>query len=380
MLYRLYVLGCCSRLAPLRLSPVVRHAAACVLALACGFVSSGCTENENAPSDASGSGASIGVVVVASIHPLAGLAGELMGDLGEAHALLPAGSTPHGFSPTPDALRKLRSADLLLTVGRGLDPWAKRLVDRLEDPPRVLDLAEIAERAGAVDAHTPALGPADHPHDHDHHNHHNQEHAHVDHADHADHSNHADHNKQDHAHDHDHLGPNPHLWLDPHAVEALVRELAAAVEFRRPEEQQAVLHANRDDLLRRIDEIDRAYRQKLSELPNPRMVTFHNAFDPLAERYGLEVVAHLTPIGLGGGGEVTPGRLEAAIRAIRQHNVPAVYVEPQFSDAVVRRLAEQTGVQVLTLDPLGNPHIEGRRGWFELMRFNLEALVKGQSK
>ena len=306
-------------------------------------------------------------MVVASIYPLADLAEELLGDLGEAHALLPAGSTPHGFSPTPDALRTLRDADLLLTVGRGLDPWAKRLADRLEDPPVVLNFAEIAERAGVVDADASGPPAGDEAQDH---------HDHTDHTDHTDDDTH-DH---DHDHDPDHLGPNPHLWLDPHAVRVFVEHLAAAAESKVPENQRETLRANRDELLRRIDEIDRAYREQTNALSRKRMVTFHNAFDPLAERYGLEVVAHLTPIGLGGGGEVTPGRLDAAVRAIERHDVPAVYVEPQFSDAVARRIAEQTGVDVLPLDPLGHPHIEGRRGWFELMRFNLEQLVKGQGE
>lgn len=350
----------------------------CAVMALLAFAVAGCSEAQREREQSE-----TGLVVVASIDPLADLAEELMGELGEAHALLPAGSTPHGFSPTPDALRTLRSADVLLTVGRGLDPWAAQLAGRLDEPPTEVNLAEIAVQAGVVDGgDTPESSRAKshdhagHNHDHDHaahdHDHaaHNNDHAGHDHHDHHDHADH---------HDHDHLGPNPHLWLDPHAARAFVEELAVAVESRLPEDQHATLRANREALLGRIDEIDRAYRQQLKELSRTRLVTFHNAFDPLAERYGLEVVAHLTPIGLGGGGEITPGRLDAAVRAIQQHDVPAVYVEPQFSDAVARRIAERTGVEVLTLDPLGHPHIEGRRGWFDIMRFNLEQLVKGQT-
>lgn len=339
--------------------------AACAATGGCG------KDNGDAPAE-SEARRTDGLVVVASIHPVADLAAALLGDRGEVHTLLPAGATPHGFSPTPQAMVRLARADLLLTVGRGLDPWAEALAQRMPDPPTILRFADVAAPpASDAEAHHHEA------HEHEARDHGDHDHPVHDHGD-EDHDHHAGHDHADHA-GHDHFGPNPHLWLDPVAVRRYVETLADALAERLPGAARAGLAARRDALLAEVDEVDAAYRAAVEAIPHRRLITFHNAFDPLAERYGLEVVAHLTPIELGAGGEVTPHRLRAAIRAIETHGVPALYVEPQFNDAVARRLAERTGVRVLTLDPLGHPRIAERATWPELMRFNLRTLKRGQA-
>lgn len=292
-----------------------------------------------------------GPVVVATVHPLADIARQIAGDAAEVRTLLPPGVTPHGFSMTPSRLQTLRGAELVISVGRGLDPWAERALERTSSDAEVIELAETLED------------------------------GHADHDEHAEHADHAEHEEADvHAgHDHhDHAGPNPHLWLDPVRMAAFARHLGEALTERFPD-HAGQIERNTAELLASLDKLDAEYRDQLTDV-RKEMVTFHNAFDPLAERYGLEVVAHLTPIELGHGGEVTPARLRQAIEAVREHDLPVIYAEPQLPGSAAQALQQETDVEILRLDPLGHPGVAGYETYQAMMRSNLAALVEGQTK
>ena len=59
--------------------------------------------------------------VMASLLPIHSLVQGVMGDLGEAQLLLPAGASPHGFSLKPSQARALANADLVIRVSDELE-------------------------------------------------------------------------------------------------------------------------------------------------------------------------------------------------------------------------------------------------------------------
>lgn len=99
-------------------------------------------------------------------------------------------------------------------------------------------------------------------------------------------------------------------------------------------------------------------------------MTHHNAFGRLAARYGLRVEAVLKQ---GETGEPTPATIAKVTGLARAGTISAVFVEPQSNPALAKRIAAETGVKVLTLDPLGKGE------WAAMMRNNLDALVEGLS-
>lgn len=266
--------------------------------------------------------------IVVSIAPLAGLVRELAPPDAEVRTLVPPGRSPHGFEMTPGDLAALGDADLVVYVGLGLDP---QVADFLKDHPRegrrevcFADAAGV--RAGSGERH------AEHE-EHDGHNH--------------------------------HAGPDPHLWLDPALVQVLVVELAGAMGQLPASESK--LAEREAALLQRIARMDTAYADALAPFAGAAIVTHHNAFSRLAARYDLRIAAVIRPIE---SEEPTPGEVAAAVDAVRKAGARAVFVEPQFSGAGARALAEQVGVPVGTLDP------DGRTDWFDLMQRNLAELVR----
>ena len=156
-----------------------------------------------------------------------------------------------------------------------------------------------------------------------------------------------------------------------------VEVLSAQFRGRYPEHADAIAVAA-GRLTADLHRIDREYADQLAAVPEKRLISYHNAFDLIAERYGLEIVVRLTDIELNPGGEVTPDRIREAIDAIRKYKLKTLYAEPEFPDQVIARLHEETGAEVLVLDPQGNPSVAGYRTYQEMMRSNLATLVKGQ--
>ncbi|MFW6059279.1 MAG: metal ABC transporter substrate-binding protein [Phycisphaeraceae bacterium] len=283
--------------------------------------------------------------VVASIFPLGSLAERVVGEAGQVTVLLPAGRSPHAFELTVRQVRELADADVLVVAGGGVDPWATRAAERFGQQVRVVDVDAVV-RAARKDAS--GVGSA------------------VDEIDEME-------------HDHGRGAVNPHHWLDPKRAAEFVSHLGTELARDFPAHSETLL-ANTKATLDTILAVDALYRAQLRGVKRREMVAFHNAFDLLAERYGLEVVAHLTPIELVPGGEVTPGRLEAVLARIEEHDLEVIYAEPQFPETAVAALRERAGVAVLRLDPLGDPRREGYDSWEALMRSNLETLVEGQSR
>jgi zinc transport system substrate-binding protein len=170
---------------------------------------------------------------------------------------------------------------------------------------------------------------------------------------------------------------NNHLWLDPVLTIRFVEALSAQLKKRYPEHAASIATAT-ERLTADLHRIDREYAEQLARVPEKRLITYHNAFDLIAERYGLEIVVRLTDIELTPGGEVTSDRIREAIEAIHKYHLKTLYAEPEFPDQVIARLRDETGADVLVLDPQGNPAVAGYRTYQEMMRTNLATLVKGQ--
>jgi len=271
----------------------------------------------------------------------------------EVTSLLAPGQSEHGFELTPAQVQAVRSADVVVMAGNGLEPRVQKLIDQFPEGrrPSVVSFEGWAPAVESSEAHT-----QDHQHDHA------EPHAHG-----ADHDDHA------------HGAVDPHAWLDPPLMKQYAGRVGAAIReyFERSglsDERKKELVARIEDRLleaeHECDRIARAYDDALLGLPESRrvIVTHHNAYAYLCARYRLRVAAVIRPVETA---DPTPGEVMRAVNAIKEQGAKAVFVEPQFPSGAAKRIAESAGVKLLTLDPLGDGD------WPAMMRKNLAALVEG---
>lgn len=286
-------------------------------------IAAGCSEGS--PAEAAAPREAGPPRIVVTIAPVAGLVRELVGDNAEITTLLPAGASPHGFEMTPEDVRDLARADLIVAVGSGMEPWLER---RMRSAPQLSKKAVAFTALIGIEAEA----CTDHSHDHDH---------------------------GDHAHD----VVDPHVWLDPALAAEFVASLAPELPLGLAERANSAV----GPLAERINAVGRSYADRLAPFAGQSIVTHHAAFGRPAERYGLEVAEVLRPVETA---EPTPGELARATEAIRDRGAQAIFIEPQFNSGAAERIAEASGVKLGRLDPLGTGD------WFAMMEQNLDELVR----
>jgi zinc transport system substrate-binding protein len=164
-----------------------------------------------------------------------------------------------------------------------------------------------------------------------------------------------------------HSNEDPHVWLDPVRYARVVEQIG----------QLLGKQAAAKELEKRLADLDTQYRVGLAHCARHEIVTSHEAFAYLAERYGLEQIA-IT--GLSPEAEPEPGKLQDVVDLVRERGVTTVYFETLVSPRIAETVARETGAKTAVLDPIeGLTEEQASKGedYFSLMRANLSSLRAG---
>ena len=262
--------------------------------------------------------------------------------------LLPAGmGCPHDYALTPQDLRKIAAADVLVVNGLGLEEFLGAPVETANP-----DVETVDSSAGIQDlleyAHEHAEAEEEHDHE-----------AEAD-------PGHAEH---DHGHHH-HAGVNPHLFASPRQAARIALNVAAGLSKADPE-GAGVYFRNAQAYADRLNALADEMAALGRTLKNNRIVEPHGVFDYLARDMGLEVVAVLRPHGQ----EPSAAEMLELVRTLRAKQAGAIFTEPQYPAKVGAALARETGLPTATLDPVATGPDEAPLDYYETaMRQNMEVL------
>jgi len=284
------------------------------------------------------------IQVAATIVPLGDFCWQIGGDLVQVQVLIPPGASPHVFEPAPSVMAKASQARVFVYIGAGLEPWAAKLLRSRDSG----DLVVVEAVQGV-----PLLGLADHQPGHG--------------AGEArDHASQPPDKTGSHA---GHLGGNPHIWLDPVLAQGICRKIAGALIQADPG-HRALYGANLQSYLAALAELNREIETRARTWRLRNYVSFHPAFAYFAKRYHLHEVG---TIEAAPGREPTPRHLQSLVAAIRRYGIKVVFTEPQLNPRVAEVIAQEAGVKVLKLDPMGGRPPYGS-DYLQLMRYNLAVL------
>ncbi len=280
------------------------------------------------------------VKVVTGVGIVQDLVQRVGGDRVEARSIVPPGADPHTYQPTPRDIQALQGARLAVWNGLGLDETAADLVAEQGLP----DLTVVV----LTDGVTPLAGDDD---------------AHADEAAHED----------DHGHGHSHAAGNPHLWLDPAYAVRYVQTIRDSLIEVDPSGAD-VYRANATAYIGEIEAFDVWAKGEIEAIPAERrkLITFHDAFPYFAAHYDLDLVGVVlrSP-----GREPSAQEIAALVTEIRQHQIPAVYAEPQFNARILDLAARDAGVQVRRL--YSDAFDAEVTSYLDLMKFNVTSIVEG---
>lgn len=298
--------------------------------------------------------------VVASFYPMAFLAEEIGGKNVNVTTLVQPGQEPHDLEITARQTASLTEADAVLYL-QGLQPAVDEAVAQTEGPRKIdaATLTDLEKHGAEVDGHAEESSDA-----------HAEEHA-DEHAE--EHSEEPGDGHEGHDHSHEAGGKDPHVWLDPAKYAEVAEGVSKAFQKGDPE-HAAEYRANTEDLVDRLDALDKKFEDGLKDRKTDVFLTNHSAFGYLAEAYGL-IEESLT--GLDPESEPSAARVKELQHIAKEDGVTTVFYETLVSDRTARTVAKDAGLRTDVLDPLEGI-TEKSRGddYFQVMEANLAALQK----
>jgi len=269
------------------------------------------------------------IKVVATIFPLADFAGNVGGNRVEVTTLMSAADSPHTWEPSPDQVRSIADARLIIFNGAGLEFWMEKVIDAAASPDLiVVDTSIFPAMEGMLLTAEEEGRGSDSEH-----------------------------------------GVNPHIWLDPVLAQKQVEAIAQALTIVDPGSKDRYLE-NAAAYVAELKALDEEIRNATETFSTREFIAFHPAWTYFARRYGLVEAAVI---------EETPGQDSSAhkkevIDLARELSIKAIFAEPQFNPQAAQSIADEVGAEVLLLDPMGSPDLVDRDSYIEIMGYNVDQM------
>ena len=269
------------------------------------------------------------VTVTAAFFPLAAAVAQVGGSLVKVTNLTPAGVEPHDIELNTQQAETVLDADLAVVVGNGFQPAVEDIAaDR--DGPTLNVLKALPINAGDKKVE-----------------------------------------------EGDATALDPHVWLDPVLYQSVVDAIASALSKVDPN-HAADYTANAVAYNAKLATLNTEYETGLANCSRQLLVTAHEAFGWLTQRYGL---TQQGVVGLSPDAEPNPQRLADLTDLVEKKGVTTIYTEDLVSPKVARTLAREAGgLKTATLNPLEGltaKQIKAGATYISEMQDNLQAIQKG---
>lgn len=274
-------------------------------------------------------------LVVVSTNILGDVVDRLVGDDVEVMTLMRPDADPHSFEISAQDAARLRTADLLVSNGLGLEEGLQQHID-----------AAVAE---GVDSFVAGEAIAV------------LEYASGDAAG----------------------TPDPHFWTDPGRMIDVVEALAPCLSALSGVDAGGI-DAHVDAYLAELAALEDDMTTAFETVPAERraLVTNHHVFGYLAERFGFRIVGAAIP---GGTTLAAPSAADLAdlVTAIEENDVPAVFAESSSPDRLMRALAAETDTHVEVVELYTESLTAsggGAEDYLTMMRENTQRIATGLTR
>lgn len=257
--------------------------------------------------------------VVTTIYPLADWVKQMYGDQVQVTCLLKPGMSVHTYEPTPEDMVTVSKADVVFSVGLGLEEWVGKIAQAGGAKSKMHPLGDetfVQQLQGSRDQL---------------------------------------------------IEDNPHVWMDPMLAIPMCRRIATILEQLRPELASSWVSgadAYEDELRALAKECETAFRGHAGQ----GVVTFHNAFTYLLRRSGLQQLGVIEEFP---GKEPSSVYLEDLVKQMRGYKLHVIFAEPQLSDKAAQVIAHEIGGRVEILDDQGDPADPNRATYVQIIQYDL---------
>jgi zinc transport system substrate-binding protein len=237
--------------------------------------------------------------VTASFYPYYFFASQIGRDKANVVNITPAGAEPHDYEPSAGDIVRIDSSQLLILNGQ-VEPWGIKIQSDLKGKSTAVLVAgaglftqKVTDESGIT-------------------------------------------------------GIDPHIWLSP--TRAKVQVKAILNEFIKLDPQNTDYYiTNAATLQAALDKIDSDYKTGLASCQKKDIVTSHAAFGYMASDYGL---TQISIAGLSPDAEPSIKEMANITNFVKANGIKYIFFESLVSPKLSQTIANETGAQILVLDPL----------------------------
>lgn len=285
---------------------------------------SGCTKNAEVEMQGDQAGK---IKVYTSFYAMYDFVKKIGGDKISLTNIVPSGTEPHDWEPTPKDIAGIQKADVLIYNGAGMEGWIDKVLKSSANKKTIVIEAskgiKLEGNSGKEEA----------------------------------------------------LQYDPHVWLNPmnakKQMEIIKDGLAEA-----DSENREYFEKNFFEYSNKLDELDGEYKRTVSSLKKKDVIVAHQAFGYLCNAYGLKQIAIE---GLNADSEPTPAKMSSISKFAKENNVKTIFFEEMVSPKVAKAIAKEIGASTDKLNPLEGltkEEIKAGKEYFSVMRDNLAAIKK----
>jgi zinc transport system substrate-binding protein len=279
--------------------------------------------------------------VATTFLPMTQFTKAVVGDRAEVVQLLPTTAAPHDYQASPEDVRKLADADVLVENGMELEEFLDDLVKNAANPQlRIIDSSKnvIPISNAAVEGKKSAHATAEHDH---------------------------------------HGESNPHVWLDPKRAMQQVASIRDGMIAADPAGKN-IYTANAAAYIQQLKELDAEFTKALQPYTGKTFVAFHDFAPYFAQSYNLTAqflvdAPEENP---------SPDDVKRVIDTVKLTQLKTLLTEPQAGEEGFSGLANDLNIKVSTFDPMETGGAEAMEPSYYLatMRKNLQSLESAFAK
>jgi len=253
--------------------------------------------------------------ITASIRPIAMLIKAVVGSDIPVRVMLSSNVSPHDYELKFSDIRSIKNSDLFVWVGPELESGLHKAIKN-HPSDSIIQLTKMNN------INWPELHPE-------------HSHSHKEHGDAMDGELRGEYNR------------DPHIWLDPENILAVVKELSSILGNRYPEYKNS-FDKNVEKFSLMIIDIDREMKKKFEQVKDKGFIVVHDGYGHFVEHYGLHQIGIISVIE-----GMSPTAKHRAKLAELSVDAACIFTDPQHNNKIARQLASNYKLKSKELDPMG---------------------------
>lgn len=252
--------------------------------------------------------------IAVSIVPEATFVKAVVSDKADVITMIPPGSSPESYEPTPQQMAKFSDSRVYFTIG--VPAEKNNIIKNVNEKTDIVSLEDIV----ATKYKDLMLGEE----------------------------------------------RDPHIWLSPKRAIVIVETIRDKMNEIDPANKEYYTE-NAKKYIDELSSINDDINDALKDVKNRKFIVYHPAFGYLADDYNLTMYALENE-----GKEATPQNLQNMINLAKAENIKVIFYQAEIDSSQSKAFAEEIGGKTIGLDPLSGDYIKNLKGMAKLMAENME--------